>query len=241
MTAAGCFYGIGLGPGDPELLTRKAARVLGEVNRIYYPTSVHSPAGFAARVMDDLRLDTSRFRPVVMSMSRRRDADQEVYGTAARTILEELHRGLEVAWVTEGDPLFYSTFVHVWAALRAAAPQIAVEIVPGITSMQAAAARAGVVAASLDDSVAVVPAAYGLCQLPELMHSCTTVFLLKVNRVFDRLLDSLKELPGKIDAYYVEKVGTPEERIVRDLASLRGQQLPYFSLVILRGQAKIEA
>jgi precorrin-2/cobalt-factor-2 C20-methyltransferase len=82
--------------------------------------------------------------------------------------------------------------------------------------------------------VAIVPAAYGLERLPALLGQCSTVFLLKVHSVFDQLLDLLPTLPGPPEALYLEKVGMPEERIVTDLSQLRGQRLPYFSLVILR-------
>jgi precorrin-2/cobalt-factor-2 C20-methyltransferase len=86
----------------------------------------------------------------------------------------------------------------------------------------------------LDEKVAVVPAVYGLDHLPALLADFATVFLMKVNTVFDQLLETLAALPYRVHAVYAERVGTPEERLVNDLATLRGQQLSYFSLVILR-------
>ncbi len=233
MTAAGTFYGIGVGPGDPELLTLKAVRILAAVDCIFLPTSAARADGFAGRIVASLRLDVSKFRPVALCMSRQRDADQDAYERAASDIPAELERGKSAAWIAEGDPLFYSTFLHVWAALSRRAPEVKIEIVPGITSVQAAAAFAGVPIAKLDESVAIVPAAYGLEHLPRLVRDFPVVCLLKVHSAFDRLLDQLAAMPP-IDAVYVEKVGTAEQRIVRNVTTLRGQALPYFSLVLLR-------
>ncbi|HWY85942.1 MAG TPA: precorrin-2 C(20)-methyltransferase [Gemmataceae bacterium] len=233
MNAVGKFYGIGVGPGDPELLTRKAARILAEVDWIFLPAQASGAPGLAARIVADLNLDPARFRPVKLRMSRSRDTDLEAYDRAADEILAELRRGQSAAWITEGDPLFYSTFVHVWSALRSRDPELSVEIVPGITSIGAAAARVGVSVATLEERVAVVPAAYGLHHLPQLLEKFSTVFLLKVHNVFGELLDRLASLSAPTQTFYVENVGTTEERIVRDLTSLRGERLPYFSLVIL--------
>lgn len=234
MNAAGKFYGIGVGPGDPELITLKAARILAEVDWIFLPAPSPEGRGFAGRIVESLRLDAAKFRPVAMCMSRERAADLDAYARAAEGILAELRRGKSAAWITEGDPLFYSTFLHVWSALRKRDRGIEVEIVPGITSIQAAAACAALPVAKLDERVAVVPAAYGLHHLPELLEEFATVFLLKVSGVFDQLVDRLALLPLPLQTFYVEKVGAPEQRIVRDLTTLRGEQLPYFSLVILR-------
>lgn len=234
MTALGKIYGIGVGPGDPELLTRKAARLLGEAAWLYVPIGPAGAPGFAEAIIADLAIDPRRLRRVRLAMARERAADVATYGQAAKQILADARAGQTVAWITEGDPLFYSTFGHVWRELRRRAPEVVVEIVPGVTSIQAAAARAGVTIAQLAERVAVVPAAYGLNHLPELLDNFATVFLLKVHGVFEQLLERLALLRVPAHAVYVEKVGTPGERVVSDLASLRGTKLPYFSLVILR-------
>jgi precorrin-2/cobalt-factor-2 C20-methyltransferase len=229
----GRFYGVGVGPGDPELLTRKAERVLAAVDWIFHPAGAGGGAGFARRIVEPLGLPSDKFRPVSLCMSRDRGADRETYRRAAEEIVTELRRGRSAAWITEGDPLFYSTFLHLYAELRRF-PGVSVEIVPGVTSASAAAARVGVPVARLDEKVAVVPAAYGVERLPALLDEFATVFLLKVNAVFGSLLEALADLRRPVRAVYVEQVGTAAERVVADLESLRGQELPYFSLVILR-------
>ena len=221
------FYGVGVGPGDPELITRKAERILHAVDWIFHPAGARSGAGFARRIVAPLGLPPQKFRPVSLCMARDRGPDLETYRRAAEEIVAELRRGRSAAWITEGDPLFYSSFIHIYDELYRY-PEVRIEIIPGVTSASAAAARAGVPIARLDEKVAVVPAAYGIEHLPVLVEEFATVFLLKVNGVFGRLLEALTALPRPVRAIYVEQVGTPAERVIEDLESLRGQELPYF-------------
>jgi precorrin-2/cobalt-factor-2 C20-methyltransferase len=229
----GTFYGVGVGPGDPELMTRKAERVLRSVDCIFHPAGARSGTGFARRIVEPLGLPPQKFRPVTLCMARERGADQETYRRAAEEIVSELRRGKSAAWITEGDPLFYSTFLHLYEELRRF-PDVAVEIIPGVTSTSAAAARVGVPVARLDEKVAIVPAAYGVERLPALIEEFATIFLLKINTSYERLLETLASLPRSVRAVYVEQVGTSAERVVENLESLRGEELPYFALVILR-------
>jgi precorrin-2/cobalt-factor-2 C20-methyltransferase len=229
----GTFYGVGVGPGDPELMTRKAERILRAVDWIFLPSGARSGDSFVRRIVAPLGLPEGKFRPVSLCMSRDRTEDGNAYRHTAAAIVEELRQGKSAAWITEGDPLFYSTFLHLYDELRLL-PDVRIEIVPGITSASAAAARAGLPVAKLDERVAVIPAAYGLQCLPALLEEFATVFLLKVNNVFDQLLAALASLNRPVHAIYLEKVGTPAERLITDLESLRGQELPYFSLVMLR-------
>jgi precorrin-2/cobalt-factor-2 C20-methyltransferase len=224
---------VGVGPGDPELITRKAEGVLRAVDWIFLPSGGRSGSSFVRRIVEPLRLPDEKFRPVSLCMSRDRTADGDAYARAAATIVDELRRGKSAAWITEGDPLFYSTFSHLCAAMGRH-PEVRVEIVPGVTSASAAAARAGIPVAQLEERMAVVPACYGVPRLPALLDAFATVFLLKVNSVFDQLLTELASFREEVRAVYVEQVGTPAERVVTDLESLRGQELSYFSLVILR-------
>jgi precorrin-2/cobalt-factor-2 C20-methyltransferase len=233
-TAVGTFYGVGLGPGDPELLTRKAMRILAEVDWIFYPFESRTGTSFSRRILAALAVPTTKCRQVSLGMAQDRGPDQHTYATAAETMAGELLQGKSVAWVTQGDPLFYSTFIHLYLEMRRRFPDVPITIVPGVTSPSAAAAAAGVPVSLLEEKVAVVPAVYGLEHLPALLDDFATVFLMKVNTVFDQLLETLAVLPHRVQAVYAERVGTPEERLVTDLYTLRGQKLSYFSLVILR-------
>jgi precorrin-2/cobalt-factor-2 C20-methyltransferase len=231
--AAAVFYGVGVGPGDPELITRKAERVLRAVDWIFLPSEANDGSGFVRRIVEPLGLPPTKFRAVSLTMSRDRTVDGNAYRAAAREIVEELRGGKSAAWITQGDPLFYSTFVHLYDEL-ARYPEVKIEIVPGVTSASAAAARAGLPMAKLDERIAIIPAAYGLERLPELVNEFATVFLVKVHGAIEELVSALRIVKTPMRAVYLEQVGTPAERVVTDLESLRGQKLPYFSLVMLR-------
>jgi precorrin-2/cobalt-factor-2 C20-methyltransferase len=232
----GTFYGVGVGPGDPELITRKAARILAEVEWIFYPTETRGGTSFARRIMTPLGLPEAKLQAVYMGMSRDRSGDLWTYENAVELMVAELRQGKSVAWVTQGDPLFYSTFIHLYEQMRRGFPDIPITIVPAVTSTSAAAAMAGIPVARLEEKVAVLPAVYGLSGLAALVDEFATVFLMKVSGVFDQLLDTLRTLPPTVRGVYLEKIGTAEERLVTDLESLRGQKLPYFSLVLLYHQ-----
>lgn len=230
----GTLYGVGVGPGDPELMTRKAARILTEVDSIWYPAETRGSTSSVQRIIAPLGLPATKCQAVYMGMSRDRAADIRTYATVVDDMVAALRQGQSVAWVTLGDPLFYSTFIYIYEQMRQRYPEVPIDIVPAVTSTSAAAARAGVPVSQLDEKVAIVPATYGLANLPGILDEFASVFLLKVHRVFPQLLDTLQTMPPTVQAVYLEKIGTPEERIVTDLETLRGQTLPYFSLVLLR-------
>jgi precorrin-2/cobalt-factor-2 C20-methyltransferase len=229
--APGTLYGVGVGPGDPELLTRKAVRILESVHWIYAPAAARREGSYAADIIASLGLPRERLRQVALAMSRDRQADVAAYESAAHDILGHLREGQDVAWITEGDPLLYSTFLPIYERVRRN-EGVPIEIVPGITSFQAAAARAGVPIARRGETVAIVPAAYGLEHLSELVEQHATVFLLKVHSVFEELLERLARLPVRV--WYAENLGRPGERVLGDPWSLRGQGVRYFSLLIVQ-------
>lgn len=230
----GKFYAVGVGPGDPDLLTFRAARVLSEVDSIYYPSDAGRRGGLARDIIEGVGRPESVYRAVPMPMSRDRSTAREAYAGAAAAIVEELRVGRSAAWITEGDPLFYSTFIHLRDEMRRRVPGLRMEIVPGVTSVQAGAARAGIALARLDDRVAIIPAAYELERLPSLLEPFKTVVLMKIHRDFDRLLDLLKSVPWPVRSVYLERIGQPDERVVTDLESLRGRERSYFSMVIVQ-------
>jgi precorrin-2/cobalt-factor-2 C20-methyltransferase len=251
----GTLYGIGLGPGDPELLIRKAYRILSTVPVIFYPSCGGKAEGFALDILQRAFADEKapegmgaggtpgptrarpvleRCRPLSTTMPRGGGIERPHWEQAAETVAEVLQRGLDAAFITEGDPSLYSTFVYLQTALAARLPGVTVEIVPGVSSVTAAAARAAFPLALADERLAILPATYDPQFLEQALEGFDTVVLLKVNRVIDQLLPIL-EARGLLDrAVLVERCGTPRERVVRDVKSLRGQRLDYFSLLLVR-------
>ena len=235
----GNFYGIGVGPGDPELLTLKAYRLIRTLPRLYAPVSRLSAPSYAksivaehlapGRSVDEL-LFTMRAEPVEMVAQWRSNAE---------VIAEDLWARRDVGFLTEGDPLLYSTFVHLLGALHEICPEAPVVAVPGVPSFLAAAAAIGMPLVDHDERLAILPASYENLDdgagVREALEQFDTVVLFKVASAIDRVIDLLEELGRTDRAVLVTRCGRPDEQIVRDVRSLCGRKLDYFSLVIIRG------
>jgi precorrin-2/cobalt-factor-2 C20-methyltransferase len=248
----GTLYGIGMGPGDPELLTRRALRLLATVPVIFYPSCGGKAEGFALEILRRAFAEEAegtravaahsqpassvlqRCRPLSTTMVRGANTVRPHWTDAANTVAVVLENGQDAAFITEGDPSLYSTFVYLQMALAERCPQARVEVVSGISSLSEAAARAAFPLALGEERIAVVPATYDPGFLERVLETFDTVVLLKVNRVLDQLLAILEQRGLLDNTVFVERCGTPRERIVRDVGSLRGQRVNYFSLLLVR-------
>jgi precorrin-2/cobalt-factor-2 C20-methyltransferase len=230
------LYGVGVGPGDPELLTLKAHRLLTTVPVLFVPVRRAGEPSYAATIASAYLADpTRRVVELVYPMTKDLAVVRQAVAGNAATIAAQVAAAGAGAFLTEGDPLLYSTFLHTFAALRSAHPEVEVEIVPGVSSVTAAAAVAQWPLADRDERLAILPATYERDRLRQTLCDFDTVVLLKVNSVMDAVLDLLAELDLLDGAVYVRRCGRPEQEIVRDVRVLRGQKLDYFSLLLVRG------
>ena len=235
----GKLYGVGAGPGAPDLLTLRAEHILRSCPVICLPAGTHGKR-YVENIIEQL-VDRSQQEVLLLQFPMQRDPTQAIPARerAASQVLDRLQAGHDVAFVTEGDPLLYSTFGYLLDRVRRQAPQIAVEVVPGVSSITAAAACACLPLAAGDERIAILPAVYSLgrsepMNLHTVLQLFDTVVLLKVNSVFDALLEVLEELNLAQYAVFVSRCSTDLEEVVFDLARLRKQTLDYFSLVIVR-------
>lgn len=228
----GTLYGVGVGPGDPELVTLKALNVLNRCPVVAVPVSQLGAESYALSVVAiHLRPDHTLLRlhfPMTRDRAERLAARQD----AARQVAEALQAGHDVAFLTEGDPMLHSTFLHVLAHLPSPTP---VQIVPGVSSIAAAAAASGTPLVDGDQRLAVLPATFeDLDALARTLREFDTVVLMKVHRVLDRVIDILTELNLLDRAVLVERASLPSGRVVRHIATLRGRPVHYLSLLIVR-------
>lgn len=240
MTSApGRLYGVGLGPGAADLLTLRAVRIIQTCSVICVPASDDGHS-YAWPIISDL-VDRERQEVVFARFVMRREpaAVAQARQAAQEVVLERVSQGHEVAFVTEGDPMLYSTFANVLQIVRERRPDTPVEVVPGVSSVSAAAAAACLPLGQGDERIAIVPAVYALEQeggagLASLLRAFDTVVLLKVNHALPQLLDTLAALRLEERVVYVRRASTPEQEVITDFARLRAQPTDYFSLLIVR-------
>lgn len=230
----GRFYGIGVGPGDPELITLKASRIISSVPVIFVPKKGKESSSFARSIIAGLIRDEQEVVELVFPMLRDREQLARYWQAAADSIWHCLEQGKDCAFINLGDPLLYGTFIPVLETLRRIHPEVAVESVPGISSISAAAAQVLLPLAIDDDRVAIIS---GRCEdgfIRETLRSFDTVVFMKINSSFERVLDILEELDLVSRCVYVKRCSTGDEEIITEIGKLRGEKLDYFSLLIFR-------
>jgi len=230
----GCFYGVGVGPGDPALITVKAKDILAAAPVILVPKKGEESTSYARSIISELIRPAQEVVELVFPMLRGREHLAPHWEKAVETIRGYLEAGKDCAFVNLGDPLLYGTFINVVYDLRARCPGVKIEVVPGISSINAASARALVPLAIDDDRIAIISGRTDEKFIRQTLNDFDTVIFMKIYRVFDRLLNMLEELNLSDKCVYVEKCTTETERIVPDISSLRGRKLDYFSLLIVR-------
>ena len=229
------IYAVGVGPGDPELLTRKAERIISRCPLICAPTGAADAASYALSIVGHL-LDRSRQEILtrVFPMMKKGPELEAAWEDVANEVIERIDRGEDVAFITIGDPCLYSTFLYICRIIRAKRADIPVEFIPGISSINAAAAAAGIPLGIAGERIAILPATYENEELRKTLLDFDTIVLMKVSRVFDRVYALLQEL-GMIDnAVFVRRVGSPQQEVVFDIATLVGRELDYLSMLIVR-------
>ena len=229
----GTLYGLGVGPGDPELLTLKALRILRAAPVLAYPAPIegdsmaraiaapHMPGG-QTEIAIRMPLDAARFPA------------EEVYAAAAQDIAGHLDSGRDVAALCEGDPFFYGSFMYLFARLAEAHH---IEVVPGVSSPMACAAALGMPLAARNDVLSVLPAPLAEELLKARLEACDAAAIVKVGRHIAKVRRLLKELGLESRARYIERASLAAERILP--LSEAADPAPYFSMILVhrRGEA----
>jgi precorrin-2/cobalt-factor-2 C20-methyltransferase len=230
----GKFYAIGAGPGDPGLLTLKAVEILRRVQVIYHAGSKPDQGRAWSIVRSYVRPDQEVRVLLAESMAAASASDGRTpYQGAVNRIAADCRPGKEVALVTEGDPTLYSTAANVWQLLETLHPDIAIEIVPGVSSITAAAARVHWPLAQKDETFAVIPAGYQPDQMAKVLDDFSTVCLLKVSQVSPQVLSLLENDGEDRRVVYLENLGTDQEWVTTDLREAVGRK-EYFSQILVR-------
>jgi precorrin-2/cobalt-factor-2 C20-methyltransferase len=245
----GKLYVIGIGPGDPELMTVKAVRVLKEVPCIIVPKGREAGSSLALSIVQKaLKLDGKEIVEAYFPMKKTRGqgpggrvqgnevSERELeaqWDKIVEDVLNRSDRGIDAAFITIGDPGIYSTFFYLYDRLLERRPSLSIEIVPGISSINASAARAGISLGLGNERIAILPANY-LDGLQETLEKFDTIVLMKVNKVFDTVKDVLIKMELASKAVYVARAGMDDEKVFKDIRQVKEEDLNYFSLMIVR-------
>lgn len=230
----GTAYGLGIGPGDPELITMKAHRILRACPVVAYPAPDEGDSLTRAIVAEHLP-DGQTEIAIRIPMVTERFPAQAVYDRAAEDIGAHLDKGRDCAILCEGDPFLYGSFMYLFARL---AERFPVEVVPGVSSLTACAATLGAPLAARNDVLTVIPAPLAAQEIESRLASADAAAIIKVGRHLEKVRDVLATLGLAEHARYVEHATMTNQRVV-PLTEVDAATAPYFSMVLVhkRGEA----
>lgn len=233
---SGKLWGVGIGPGDPELVTVKAARVIGDADVVAFHSARHGKSisrGVAAPYMRDDQIEEHLVYPVTTETVDHpggyQGAMDEFYEQASKKLAAHLRAGRTVALLAAGDPLFYSSYMHMHKRL---AHRFDAEIVPGVTSISAASATLGTPLVEGEEILTVLPGTLPRAELTRRLRETDAAAILKLGRTYPHVRQALAD-SGRLDeARYVERASTAKERVTA-AADVADSEVPYFSIAVV--------
>lgn len=229
----GIFYGIGVGPGDPDLLTIKAQKLFKELDIIIAPETKSGKGSTALNIAKPYLSDGIEIVERKFPMTYDKVALGKTYDEIANDIKNLVEQGKKVGFLTLGDPMVYSTYIYLFRRLN---KLIDVETIPGITSFCAIASKVGIPLAETDETLTIVPSVYYDCsgkRVEDILQSSNVVFM-KASGNIDTLIDKLDETGHKDGAVFVSRVGLDNEVIEEDVEKRRGIDNNYLSTLIAK-------
>ena len=231
----GSLYGVGVGPGDPELLTIKAQKTLQKVAVISFTQLDDGKESYALSVVRGvLEAAKPEFLAITIPSDDETPVSPQTWTDAAAEIAGHLSQGKDVAFITEGDPMLYSEFFQVLGSVKSVVPDLEFEIIPGVSSVMAAAASSGMPLVTHGQRLTILPKVYGIDDLREAITNSDTTVLMEVDRDLLQALANLEKLGLTGKATYVRQASTSRENVVEDISKLEAEDLDYFSLLIIR-------
>jgi precorrin-2 C20-methyltransferase/precorrin-3B C17-methyltransferase len=234
----GTLWGVGLGPGDPELVTVKAARVIAQADVVAYHSARHGRSiarGIAEPYLRPGQTEEHLVYPVTTETTDHpggyAGAMEDFYREAAERIAAHLEAGRDVALLAEGDPLFYSSYMHMHTRLTERFDAV---IVPGVTSVSAASAATGTPLVQGDEVLTILPGTLPVEELKRRLADTDAAVVLKLGRSYPAVREALSSAGRLDDTFYVERASTPKQR-VQPAADVDADKVPYFSLAMLPG------
>lgn len=228
----GRFIGVGVGPGDPELLTVKAWRLIQSADVLSFLTNDRGDSQARSIAIDaiDAAVGVQKEIPIYMPMQNERSLANKAYDKGAEKIAQKLEKGLDVIFLCEGDPLFYGSFSYLLERLE---DHFECQVVPGITSVNAAAATLLQPLTMLKESFAVINGRHSDEQILAALEQYDSLVIMKAGQARVRILDLLQKAGRTSDAQYLEYIGRDNQQVIPDVTDLELASGPYFSLFVI--------
>ena len=235
MSDKGILYGIGVGPGDPELLTLKAVRALGEVDVVFAAASTKNDYSTALDIARPYLKPDVRVEQLGFPMTKDKDALEAAWSKNAEIVSAVLNQGQNGAFLTLGDPLTYSTYGYLQRTLLAKDPSIRLQAIPGITSFHAAASRIGLVLAESKESLLITSGVADPEILERQLDVADNAVILKAYKNFEEIRATLEKLRLDDKTVLVSRLGMDGESILMDIKDAPATP-HYFSLALVKKQ-----
>ena len=231
----GTLYGIGVGPGDPELLTIKAAKILGQVAHVFAAASSKNDYSLAESIVKDHLPPGLPVEHLAFPMTFNSDSLEDAWIANCATVAGVLAQGKDAAFLTIGDPLTFSTFIYLMRKVKEKLPTVTVTVVPGITAFQAAASCACLPLAEGEEAVTILSAAKGGHRLKEVAEISENVILMKTYRHFPQILQEIRDAGLENRCCFVSRCGLEGQIVEQDFEKISAISNPhYLSLMLIK-------
>jgi precorrin-2/cobalt-factor-2 C20-methyltransferase len=234
------LFCVGCGPGDPDLLTLKAVDLIKNSDVIFTPTARDGKPSIALSVVNKYIAESTEIVSLTFPMTKEMELLKDYWKKNTETIAQAVISGRKAVYLTIGDPALYSTWIYIQRELKKDHPEIEVDIVPGITSFFAFAAKAKLSLAEGDQTVGIIPACYDLSKVKQAAESCDTLIFLKDGRYFDNVIEMLSTSGFKEDSVIAiaQDLSSNQEVIIlkklKDLHNSKGTTQKYFSVMVAK-------
>ncbi len=230
----GTLYGLGIGPGDPDLITLKALKILQNTEVLAYPT-LEGGDSLARAIVAPHLTGKQQEVPIRIPMAIERKPAQDAYDVAAQELKQHLSAGKNISVLCEGDPFFYGSFMYLFGRI---AEEFPVEVIPGVSSLTACASALQAPLSARNDILTVLPAPLETALLKSGIEKADSLAIMKVGRHFGRVRELIRDMGLMDKAQYIERATLDNQKIL-PLVDVPENAAPYFSMILIhkRGQA----
>ncbi len=230
------FYGVGIGPGDPELLTLKGFKILNNTDVIFAPKAKSKDDSLARKIIEKILPEKKEFVELEFPMIQDEEELKKQYKNSADLVIQKIYSGKKVAYLTIGDPLLYSTYIYLLEALKVIAPDLVIETIPGISAYSALASKFSYSMAEKNEKVCICPLPDDLNKLKKTIKDNDTTVIMKVAKRLPEVITLLQELNLEKNAILGSRVGLAGEKLIKGFqaSSQLSEREGYFSTLIVR-------